>query len=146
MTARATVACIAAAATALGAGLAASEAAARTTATLDGTVVTFTVPIDLIGLLPTVRDPETGLDHDAAPLFEELVELIWNEQLAKLRYRECITFKLDIQAQRKPAGGAADPGHHGIRVSNDPTLRSGILIPGPYTRAVVGDSQTSYLE
>lgn len=145
---RAGLASLAAAATALWTGLAAPDAAARTTATLDGNVVTFTVPLDLIGVAPTVRDPETGMDHDSAALLEELVEKFWNDQLSTLRYRDCITFKLDVQAQRKPAGADADPGHHGIKISSDPSLRSHIVIPGyaygvgdftaPYTQSVTG--------
>lgn len=97
------------------AALPAAPAEAKTGVTIDGSTVTLTVPIDMLDLPEDggrIIDMATGEQHVYSDWLETRAEAIWNEAFARLPYRQCLTFRIDIQIH--PVSEARMRGHHGI--------------------------------
>ena len=105
------------------------RAHAQSSVSVAGTVVTITVPIDVFGDT-RIRDLETGVVGTAGPYWEKGAEQIWNDGLAQLRYRSCLTFKLDIDIKEFAADATGRPNSHSVKFYRDPTLRSHFWDPG----------------
>lgn len=108
------------------------RARALSRVSVEGTVVTITVPIDVFGDT-RIRDPETGEVGTVGPYWEMGAEQIWNDGLAQLRYRSCLTFKLDIDIKEFAAGATGRTDAHSVKFYNDPSLRSHFWDPGATT-------------
>ncbi len=113
----------------------AGRSAAKTTVTSDGGTVTLTVPVDLVGAINAngtevgIKDLDTGVRTPISTLYGSAAKL-WNDAFAKLQYKGCVNFKLDLQFIPKPFNSPATPGHHRIELGFDPDLRPGVFIPG----------------
>ena len=113
----------------------AGPTAATTTVTSDGRTVTLTVPIDLVGAINAsgtevgLKSLETGERTPISTLYGSAAKL-WNDAFAKLPYRGCVNFKLDLQFIPKPFISLLTTGHHRIELGFDPDLRPGVIIPG----------------
>ena len=105
---------------------------ALSSVSVEGTVVTIKVPIDVFGDT-RIRDPETGVVGTAGPYWETGAEQIWNDGLAPFRYLDCVSFKIDIDIEEYGKDATGRPDAHLVRFYNDPTLRSGFWDPGSPT-------------
>ncbi len=111
---------------------AADRARALSSVSVEGTVVTITVPIDIFGDT-RIRDLETGEVVTAGPYWEKGAEQIWNDGLAPFRYLDCVTFRIDIDIKEYGKDATGRPDAHSVRFYNDPTLRSKFWDPGAPT-------------
>ena len=113
----------------------AGRSVAQTTVTSDGGTVTLTVPIDLVGAINNagaevgIKNLDTGERTPISTLYGSAAKL-WNDAFAKLQYKGCVNFKLDLQFIPKPFDSPTTPGHHRIELGFDPDLRPGVFIPG----------------
>ncbi len=126
---------------------------AKTTVTSDSGTVTLTVPIDLVGAINAsgtevgIKNLDTGARTPISALYGSGAK-VWNDAFAKLQYKGCVNFKLDLQLIPKPFDSPVTPGHHRIELGFDPDLRPGVFIPGatdanaddsiPYTTDIGG--------
>lgn len=122
---------------------AADPVRALSSVSVEGTVVTITVPIDVFGDT-RIRDPETGVVGTAGPYWETGAEQIWNDGLAPFRYLDCVTFKLDIDIKEFASDASGRPDAHSVRFYNDPTLRSKFWDPGAPTSQA--DAPTAFMQ
>lgn len=107
-----------------------APAAATTTIAADGANVTITVPIDLVGLPEDggrITDMDTGEQHVYSDWLETRAEAIWNDAFARLPYRGCLTFDLDIEIH--PVRTHRDRGHH--RIDFDPFQPGNAIVYDP---------------
>ena len=122
--------------------LPAPAAVAKTGVTVDGTVVTFHVPIDVVGMAGQ-RFRYGTLDADAAArLLEDDANKLWNDQLADLPFLDCFTFRIDIDLNPVPGGHRSEEGRHRIGYQREPTFRS--YVNWPPGSPTSGDSSTLY--
>ncbi len=105
--------------------LTAAPAAANTTVTVKGDVVTITVPIDCAGC-----KGQKGPDgSDLAKYWEKTAEKTWNDAFAKYPYCSKYKFELDVKIHPKGADFKGKKGDHRIQVSTGNP--NGRLIPPP---------------
>ncbi len=107
----------------------AAPAWAKTTVTVEGTVVTIRVPIDLVSPVPPGHESEA-----AAFLHEEeqAVEEIWNAGFDAHPYQGCFTLRLDVELNRVDGRGDARSGHHVVSAqlpSGRPTFAGMVIDP-----------------
>ena len=106
----------------------AGPAVAKTTVTVDGATVTLTVPVDLIGAMLGVGREISGKGDDGAQItiskYWATAAKVWNDAFAKLSYKGCINFKLDLQFFPKSLYDTHTPGHHAVMIDRDPDARS----------------------
>ena len=113
----------------------AGHSAAKTTVTSDGGTVTLVVPIDLVGAINSagtevgIKNVDTGERTPISTLYGSAAKL-WNDAFAKLQYKGCVNFKLDLQFIPKPFDSPVTAGHHRVELGFDPDLRPGVFIPG----------------
>jgi hypothetical protein len=106
-----------------------SPAAAQTTASPDGTVVTINVPIDVILM---GADVVSGADRRRITNLAKMAELIWNPGLQGLKFRDCLTFKIKVDIEVHPDAGRTfrEPMPHQIDWYDDPAADVFVLDPG----------------
>ncbi len=130
---------------ALAAAALAPAAEAKTTVSIEGTVVTITVPLDFLGLPEDggrVVLPDTGEGHNYAGWLEEQGEAIWNEAFAEHRYGDCLTFRLDVEIY--PVSRADLRGHHGINF--DPHIPDDAHVYDPATEDHNEDTSSAFTD
>lgn len=100
---------------------------AKTTVSVSGTTATITVPVDIGAGKAYLIDPDTGKKTTPAEYWTRGAERVWNGGFARYRYRDCVTFKLDLQIyavkQSYESGSGyivqGTAGHHHIAISPD---------------------------
>lgn len=101
---------------------------ARTSVTVDGATVTLTVPVDLIGATSIGGIEISGKGDDGGVItiskYWATAAKVWNDAFAKLSYKGCVNFKLDLQFFPKSVYDLETPGHHAIFINRDPDARS----------------------
>ena len=106
----------------------AGRAVAKTTVTVDGATVTLTVPVDLIGAMLGVGREISGKGDDGGVItiskYWATAAKVWNDAFAKLSYKGCVNFKLDLQFFPKSIYDLHTPGHHRMMLNFDPDTRS----------------------
>jgi hypothetical protein len=110
------------------------RALAKTDITVDGSTVTLSVAIDLIGAVDSagraVRiEDDAGVPSAFSDYWGEAATL-WNDAFAKHSYNGCINFKLDLQFFPLPYNGTRTPGHHAVLIDPNPDVRPGVFVPG----------------
>lgn len=90
------------------------------------------MPVDFLGLPEDggrIIDLDTGEKHAYGPWLEKHGETIWNEGFAAHRYRDCLTFRLDVEVY--PVSRPDPRGHHGINF--DPLAPGNATVYDPTT-------------
>lgn len=113
---------------------------AKNEVTVDGTTVTLSVPVDLIGALYE-DGRQIAIRFTSADSLVVLSKYwadaanVWNDAFAKLTYHECVNFKLDLQffpTKSEYIGVIpipGQPGHHRMYINFDPTRRPTVYDP-----------------
>lgn len=100
----------------------AAHVAATTTISVEGTVVTLRVPLQIRlppDFDPTVVSMETGERTPLGQYYEDGAEKLWNDGLAGLRHGDCLTFRIDVEIDLLEPGVPAS-GDHYMEIDNDP--------------------------
>jgi hypothetical protein len=92
-------------------------ASAKTNVRLEGTTVIIHVPIEIgVGDPGTFgyRNTQTGEFIPAAKLWKEKIEQIFNDAFKGFVWKDCLTFKLELEIMLVPRGMKAKEGHHSV--------------------------------
>ncbi len=129
------------------------DAAAQTTAQVDGTRIKITVPIDVVGLQGETSYIGGKGYESLASIWERAAESLWNQAFREFKYRGCFTLELDVIIHPFAAGDSiavkADgryvgsipgpgvkthPGHHRIYLLPHSLLGTNVtIVPGAKT-------------